>query len=249
MSWKRCSPEPSRTGRTARCSSSIRAARRYWRMVVDAATEADVAAAGGGARLLPARHASSRDKVKLRASCHPAAARGVMRQHEDRRVIRRLLAHQPFQLSSGHGPRTGPNMLRPRIQAPIPVKPCSASGVVDARLAIVMSRASAATGALWKSHSMSSGPATPSGLWRSWFGPAPYPSMEIAKLGTRSLTRHSSLSGAWRSGRWCNDGGERPSASTAQVPRQRVLDVTYAAAKTPATPSARVRCQTLNPAQ
>src|SRR5690349_15441040 len=26
--------------------------------------------------------------------------------------------HQPFQVSSGHGPRTGPNMFRPRIHAP-----------------------------------------------------------------------------------------------------------------------------------
>src|SRR5437879_2546193 len=33
MPFKRCSPEPSKTGRMARCSSSIRAARRYCRMV------------------------------------------------------------------------------------------------------------------------------------------------------------------------------------------------------------------------
>src|SRR2546421_11620620 len=33
MSFKRCSPEPSKTGRMARCSSSIRAARRYCRIV------------------------------------------------------------------------------------------------------------------------------------------------------------------------------------------------------------------------
>src|SRR6266853_178468 len=32
MPFKRCSPEPSRTGRMARCSSSIRAARRYCRI-------------------------------------------------------------------------------------------------------------------------------------------------------------------------------------------------------------------------
>lgn len=28
--------------------------------------------------------------------------------------------HQPFQSSSGHGPRTGPNLLRPMISAPMP---------------------------------------------------------------------------------------------------------------------------------
>jgi len=31
--------------------------------------------------------------------------------------------HQPFQVSSGQGPRTGPNMLRARIQAPMFSKP------------------------------------------------------------------------------------------------------------------------------
>ena len=29
-----------------------------------------------------------------------------------------LSPHHPFHESSSHGPRTGPNMLRPRIQAP-----------------------------------------------------------------------------------------------------------------------------------
>jgi hypothetical protein len=34
-----------------------------------------------------------------------------------RRVIRRLISHQPFYSSgpSDHGPRTGPNILHPRI--------------------------------------------------------------------------------------------------------------------------------------
>src|SRR5206468_1436744 len=32
-----------------------------------------------------------------------------------------------------------------------------------------------------------SGPPTPSGFCKSWFGPAPYPSIEIEKLPTRSF--------------------------------------------------------------
>jgi hypothetical protein len=36
-------------------------------------------------------------------------------------------------------------------------------------------------------HCISSGPRTPSGFWRLWFGPAPKPSTESPKLWTRSF--------------------------------------------------------------
>src|SRR5512142_1276292 len=77
-------------------------------------------------------------------------------------------------------------MLRPRIQAPIPVKPCSA-------IPLSMPVSPPSWPCIfrhlrdWKNHSISSGPRTPSGFWRSWSGPAPKPSREIAKLRTRSF--------------------------------------------------------------
>src|ERR1051325_1849843 len=49
---------------------------------------------------------------------------------------------------------------------------------------------------VWKNHSINSGPLTPSGFCKSWFGPAPYPSIESAKLCTRTFDIYSSLSAA-----------------------------------------------------
>src|SRR5260221_6864047 len=57
----------------------------------DAATEADVAAAGCSGRLLQGRVNAFRDKAKLRIARHPERCPRVMRQHEDGRVIRRLV--------------------------------------------------------------------------------------------------------------------------------------------------------------
>ena len=45
---------------------------------------------------------------------------------KNRRVVRRVAPH-PFHLSSGHAPRKGPNMLRPRIQAPMLLNPRTAN--------------------------------------------------------------------------------------------------------------------------
>ncbi len=58
-------------------------------------------------------------KWKTVAAFHRDRRARVMRQHVNRAVVRRLVAPPAFQLSSGQGPRIGPNMLRPRIQAPI----------------------------------------------------------------------------------------------------------------------------------
>ena len=63
-------------------------------------------------------------------------------------------------------------MLRPRIQAPIPAKPCSATPLstpVSPSSCPCIFRQTR----VWKNHSINSGPFTPSGFWRSWFGPAP----------------------------------------------------------------------------
>ena len=72
-------------------------------------------------------------------------------------------------------------MLRPRIQAPIPAKPCSAiplSTPVSPSLEAVLLRHTC----VWKNHSINSGPLTPSGFWRTLVRSSTVTMMEIAKL-------------------------------------------------------------------
>src|SRR6266446_4969318 len=103
-----------------------------------AATEAHVAAAGCSARLLQGGVNAFGDKAKLRPSGHPERRPRVMRQHEDGRVIRRLVA-----------PPALPALVRPRApdrtEHVAPENPGTDSGkallrnsVVDSRLSIVM---------------------------------------------------------------------------------------------------------------
>src|ERR1700694_5301876 len=68
-----------------------------------AATEADVAAARCGGRLLQSGVYAFGDKAKLRTSRHPKRRPRVMRQYEHGRVIRRLVA-----------PPALPAVVRPR---------------------------------------------------------------------------------------------------------------------------------------
>src|SRR2546422_5773617 len=68
-----------------------------------AATEAHVARARCGARLLQRGVNAFGDKAKLRTSRHPERRPPVMRQHEDGRVIRRLVSPPAF-----------PAIVRPR---------------------------------------------------------------------------------------------------------------------------------------
>src|SRR4051812_38313388 len=94
--------------------------------------------------------------------------------------------HQPFQLSSGHGPRTGPNMLRPRIQAPSPALPRSAiwlSMPVSPPSAPRISRNTRVS----KNQPNMAGPPTPSGFSRSCRGPAPNPSRDALKHCTLTV--------------------------------------------------------------
>src|SRR5580704_86829 len=93
--------------------------------------------------------------------------------------------HHPFQSSPFHGPRIGPNMLRPRTHAPTlsnarrarrlstPVSPCSCPCIVLKT-------------SVWKNQSCSSTPRTPIGFCRSWRGPAPNPSIETENVATRT---------------------------------------------------------------
>src|SRR6266576_657672 len=103
-----------------------------------AATDADVAAARCSARLLQSRVNAFGDKAKLRTSRHPERRPRVMRQHEDGRVIRRLVA-----------PPALPALVRPgaadRTEHVAPENPGADSGkallrdsVIDSRLSIGM---------------------------------------------------------------------------------------------------------------
>src|SRR5882762_4431789 len=101
-----------------------------------AAAEADVAAVRCASRLLPSGVNAFRNKAKLRPSGHPERRPRVMRQHEDGRVIRRLVA-----------PPALPALVRPRApdrtEHVAPENPGTDSGkallrdpVVDSRLPI-----------------------------------------------------------------------------------------------------------------
>src|SRR3989454_884575 len=103
-----------------------------------AAAEADVAAVRCSARLLQGGVNAFGDEAKLRPSRHPERRPRVMRQHEDGRVIRRLVA-----------PPAPPAVVRPRApdgtEHVAPENPGTDSGkallrnsVVDSRLSIVM---------------------------------------------------------------------------------------------------------------
>src|SRR5947207_15182916 len=103
-----------------------------------AATDADVAAAPCRGRLLQSGVNAFGDKAKLRTSRHPKRRPRVMRQHEDGRVIRRLVA-----------PPALPAVVRPRAsdrtEHVAPKNPGADSGktllgnsVIDSRLAIVV---------------------------------------------------------------------------------------------------------------
>src|SRR6266481_2629601 len=103
-----------------------------------AATEADVAAARCSGCLLQSGVNASGDKAKLRASRHLKRRPRMMRQHEDGRVIRRLVA-----------PPALPAVVRPRAadrtEHVAPEYPGADSGkallrdsIVDSRLSIGM---------------------------------------------------------------------------------------------------------------
>src|SRR5437667_6843528 len=103
-----------------------------------AATEADVAAVCCSGRLLQSGVNALGHKAKLRTSRHPKRRPRVMRQHEDGRVIRRLVA-----------PPALPAVVRPRAsnrtEHVAPKNPSTDSGktllrdpVIDSRFAVVM---------------------------------------------------------------------------------------------------------------
>ena len=103
---------------------------------------------------------------------------------KDSRVLR-LLPH-PFHELSGHAPRTGPNMLRPRIKAPkfaIPRAANSSSTSMDPPSCPCIAR----NVFVWKNHWKISGPRLPSGSFRLCSVPALKPSNDTANPATRTL--------------------------------------------------------------
>src|SRR5512143_2924476 len=103
-----------------------------------AAAEADVAAACSSGRLLQSGLNTFGYKAKLRASRHPKRLPRVMRQHEDGRVIRRLVA--PPALPAVVRPRASDRTehIAPKNPGSDPGKTLLRNSVIDSRLSIVI---------------------------------------------------------------------------------------------------------------
>src|SRR6185437_1613555 len=93
--------------------------------------------------------------------------------------------HQPFHSSSCHGPRCGPNLLRPMISAPIPGPQLLASAS-SAPVLPPGSPCIAWKDRVAKNHFVSRPPACPNGDSRLCPSPVPYPSSDTEKLCTRT---------------------------------------------------------------
>ena len=84
----------------------------------DASADANAFSVCSGCGLLHGGLNSFSDEMECCATCHGDGGARVVRQHEDWRVEGRIFRPAIAQYSSSHGPRTGPNMLRPMIDAP-----------------------------------------------------------------------------------------------------------------------------------
>src|SRR6266516_1509353 len=119
---------------------------------------------------------SAGDEMKDGPAFHRDRFARVVRQHEHRHMI--------------YAPMPSPKRLAKSLSGPVvpPVCPCISRNPRVPRY-----------------QPCRSSPPTPSGFSRSWRGPAPYPSSEIAKLWTRSLDMESSaLNGPYASSSFSN---------------------------------------------
>ena len=82
------------------------------------ASDLDVPVARGPLREPQCLFNPASGKVESRPALHHQRRPLVVRQHESWRMVGGLSPHHPFHESSSQGPRTGPNMLRPRMNAP-----------------------------------------------------------------------------------------------------------------------------------
>ena len=95
-------------------------------MVLGTAADAYVHAVGGFACAVQCLVNASRDEMEGRTTVHRDRRTGVMSQDENGNVIGRTVSPPAFQFMSDQGPRLGANMFRPRITAPIFLKPRAA---------------------------------------------------------------------------------------------------------------------------
>src|SRR5271155_3553791 len=103
-----------------------------------AAAEADVTAARCNGRLLQSGLNTFRHKAKLRTSGHPERCPRVMREHEDGRVIRRVVA--PPTLPAVVRPRASHRTehVAPKNPSTDSCKPLLGHCVIDSRLPVVI---------------------------------------------------------------------------------------------------------------
>src|SRR5262245_7705524 len=102
----------------------------------DAATDADILTSGDLTSEPKGRLDATRHEVELSATCHLERCTRMMRQHEDRRVIRRLIAPPPS--PAFIGPRTANGSEHVPSENPCADSPEPQFGhlVVDAGFAI-----------------------------------------------------------------------------------------------------------------
>ena len=120
MPLSRCSPRPSSTGEIARCSSSTSPARRYCRIVATPPPRRTSLSPAASFACSSASSMPVGDEAELGAALHRQRSPLVMRQHEDRHVVRRLLAPPAAPLLVGPGAPDGPE----HVPAEDPSRPC-----------------------------------------------------------------------------------------------------------------------------
>jgi hypothetical protein len=148
----------------------------------DAAADADVAALRRRARLRQRAWMPPVTKWKVVPPSISSGARGWWVSTNTGTWYGGLAPHQPFHSSSGHGPRLGANMLRPRIQAPTLSKPLAAKSSSGPVVPLSLPNSMRWKVRVGNTQSCSASPPRPSGCSRLCAGPAPKPSIETLKL-------------------------------------------------------------------
>ena len=103
-------------------------------------TESDILPVGGVACAVQRGVNPFGDEVEGCATVHGDRIPRVFGEHEDRRMVRGYIAPPPFQLSSGQVPQIGPNILRPRIHAPMFAESASCKVVIGSCRATAISK-------------------------------------------------------------------------------------------------------------
>src|SRR5207302_6219297 len=119
------SPQPSRTGAIAMCSSSMRPSRRYSLDCVRPTADPHVHSGSGLACTVERLANASCYEVERRVAFHLDGRARVMSQDESWNVIRWVVPPPAFPVHVGPG-TANPNMFLPRIQAPTFLKPRAA---------------------------------------------------------------------------------------------------------------------------